>query len=85
MYPNGDVTTSTSNDEYDRHISLYLVSAEDDISSYGLEINVMITFLVYGNLKDKYWSIQGNIFSNWFIIALVSNFDSTVIDMQIER
>ncbi|XP_038874970.1 uncharacterized protein LOC120067490 [Benincasa hispida] len=53
LYPNGDFKRNVAN-----HISLYLVSAEDEISSSGLEIKVMIKFLVYDNLKDRYWTIQ---------------------------
>lgn len=34
------------------HISLYLVSADDNILSTNSEVNVVFTFLVYDILKE---------------------------------
>ncbi|CAK9311448.1 unnamed protein product [Citrullus colocynthis] len=53
LYPNGDVKRNGS-----AHISLYLVSADDNILSTNSEVNVVFTFLVYDILKDKYLTVQ---------------------------
>lgn len=55
MYPNGDEKRNASD-----YISLYLVTAEDDILSITSEINVVFRFLVYDSIRDKYSVVQGN-------------------------
>ncbi|XP_021292614.1 uncharacterized protein LOC110422911 isoform X2 [Herrania umbratica] len=49
LYPWGDEKRNGSH-----HISLYLKSME----YYKVEINALVIFFVYDQLKDKYWSIQ---------------------------
>ncbi|XP_022146383.1 uncharacterized protein LOC111015611 [Momordica charantia] len=53
LYPNGDKNRNGSG-----YISLYLVTAEDEIVSATSEVNVVLTFLVYDSLRDKYLAIQ---------------------------
>ncbi|XP_022146382.1 uncharacterized protein LOC111015610 [Momordica charantia] len=50
VYPSGDVKRNGSN-----HISLYLVTAEDDIPT--LDLTVVFTILVYDNLRDNYLAV----------------------------
>ncbi|XP_044465985.1 ubiquitin C-terminal hydrolase 13-like [Mangifera indica] len=52
LYPNGD------EDEVEGHISVYLELVDIDSLPDGWEINVIVSFFVYDQLRDKYVTIQ---------------------------